>query len=108
MKESKSSYSLSHYFDLLNRKEQPITRQIREISPPREEFSTGLNILKALKTATDQKLNLMGLSRALGLKIGACQQIAERLQEEGLIDIEADQDTGNDNILLTRKGMELL
>ncbi len=107
MKESKS-YSLSHYFDLLKRKEQPLIRQVREISRPREEFSTGLNILKALKTSDNQRLTLMGLSRALGVKIGACQEIADRLQEEGLIDIEADQHTGNDNILLTQKGIELL
>lgn len=107
----KKSYSLSYLLD------EMIRRQ--EVSPGKSgtrsgsgtdqvlSLSAGLKIIKALKDADTSQMPLMLLARSTGMKIGPCQEMAERLQAEGLLNIEADDMSGNDMISLTQKGKDL-
>ena len=105
MKGSKG-FSLSSYFNELNKK-QDHTAQ-RESEGQSLTAVSSIEVLKALKGAPGHKLPLAALARAVNMKIGPCQDICDRLQEEDLIEIEPDQATGNDLIKITDKGMGLL
>jgi predicted transcriptional regulator len=104
-------YSLSYYFDELKRKQvKQVNRSGREISSEEITVSTtvSVEVLKTLKDAEDQKMPLTALAKAVHLKLGPFQELVEHLQEEKLIELEPDEDAGNDLIKLTQKGNELL
>ena len=104
MKGSKG-FSLSSYFDELNKKDDTAQR-----ASGRQSLTavSSIEALKALKGASGRRLPLAALARAVHMKIGPCQDICDQLQGEGLIEIEPDQATGNDLIKITDKGMDLL
>ncbi len=97
-------FSLSYYFEEL-RKYRKGPRGFSE-----ETFSTttSVAVLKTLKGAEEEKLTLTALARATKLKIASCQEVVDHLGDEGLVEIERDEETGNDLIALTSKGRDLL
>jgi len=102
-------FSLSHYFDELNRRQAEPGFQTRSAGPPPGISTVDLlAVLKALKATEDQQLPLTLLAKSAGMKIGYCEEIASRLADEGLIEIMPDDQTGNDRIVLTEKGMVAL
>ncbi|MDY6855717.1 MAG: hypothetical protein SWO11_13620 [Thermodesulfobacteriota bacterium] len=105
MKGSKG-FSLSSYFDELNKKQDHKEQRVSEGQSLTAVSS--IEVLKGLKGAPGYSLPLAALARAVNMKIGPCQDICDRLQGEGLIDIEPDQATGNDLIKITDKGMGLI
>jgi predicted transcriptional regulator len=104
--EDKRDFSLSYYFEELQKKETKVVK--RGVSE--ETFSTTAQLLalKALKGSEEQKLTLTALSKAVNLKIASCQELVEHLGDEGLVEVEADNEIGNDLVKLTQKGNELL
>jgi len=104
-------FSLSHYFDELNKKEEAkkeVRSGARSGAQGSPSFAANLSVLKSLMGAENHTLPFMALARASQLKLDACKEIVEGMQEEGLVEIEPDYATGNDLIRLTQKGKELL
>ncbi len=91
-------FSLSYFLDELNRRDNP--------SGPSEPVQTksgmpttaSISVLKTLMGCQNHTLSLMALAKKANLKIGESQMVAEHLQEEGLVDIEPDMETGNDTV----------
>jgi predicted transcriptional regulator len=103
-------YSLSYYFEELKRKQMKnVERGGREISSEETSMSTTISVevLKTLKDAAEQKMSLTALAKAVHLKLGPFEELVEHLQEEQLIELEPDENTGNDLVKLTQKGSEL-
>ncbi len=101
------SYSLSHLLDeMIKRQDQTPTMRGAQ-APPSVSITMGLAVIKALKGTDGSALPLTALARAAGMKIGPCQEAVEMLQNEGLVDIEPDDDSGNDVVKLTEKGEAL-
>jgi len=100
-------FSLSYYFEELRQRTYQKGPQ-KEVSEEKVSFTIRVAVLKTLKGMEEHKLTLMTLARSLNMKIATCQEIVEYLGEEGLVEIETDEETGNDLIKLTQKGTELL
>ena len=96
--ESNPNYSLSYF----------LNRQTKGIESAGFSATDLLAVLKALKTKDKYTSRLSALARTAKLKIAACQGICEVLEDEGLVTIEPDNETGNDTITLTEKGVESL
>ena len=99
-------FSLSYYLDELKRREGKKAQE--EVSAALSATTVSIEVLKAIKEAKDHQLPLTTLARKVNLKIAPCQEVCEHLRDEGLIEIEPDQETGNDWIKLSDKGMGLL
>ena len=95
---SKRDFSLSYFLD----------QQTRGVKAPAYAAADMLAVLKALKSSDNHTGRLLGIARASQLKIAACQEILEGLEREGLVTIEPDNETGNDKVTLTKKGVELI
>jgi predicted transcriptional regulator len=109
--EDKKEFSLSYYFEELKQREikQEQTKQgSREVSVEQTSTTTSVLVLKTLKEAQEQKMPLTALAKAVNLKLGPFEELVEHLEDEELIEIEADEKTGNDLIALTPKGRDLL
>ena len=96
--EPDKNYSLSYF----------LNQQTKEIATTGFSATDMLAVLKALKSKDKHTAKLTALARAAKLKIAACQQICEVLAQDGLVTIEPDNETGNDTVTLTEKGVESL
>jgi len=99
-------FSLSSLLDEMKIRENIINK--KENNPQEINISSGISLLKELKNNNHARLSLMSLARACNLTISKCQEIAQQLKSEGLVDIDIDDETGNDLIILTEKGKTLL
>ena len=107
--DTKINYSLSYYFDELKKREQAKSQKSMEKGVSKDvSIIKGVELLKALKEAQNNTMPLTALSRKVNLKVGPCQELCDELKAEGLIEIETDDETGNDRISLTDKGRALL
>lgn len=61
---------------------------MRGSNDPDTPISAELSIVKVLKESQDHALPLTMFARTAGMKIGQCQELTERLKDEGLVDIE--------------------
>ena len=106
---NQQTFSLSYLLDEMIRRQEKQKSQTRGGTSEDTTVTDGLMILKTLKSEGGAKgIPLMLLARKAGLKIGPCQEISEKLEDEGLVDIDEDDATGNDMIRLTEKGKNLL
>lgn len=99
-------FSLSYYFEEMRRKQYQAGP--RGFSEETVSTTASVAVLKTLKGAEEKKLTLMALARSVNLQIASCQEVVEHLGDEGLVEIEKDEETGNDLIALTPKGRDLL
>jgi len=99
-------YSLSYYFEFLRQKQ--IRRGYRKLAEDAYSTTDLVAALKVLKDSPQQPMPLTALARATGLRFGPCEELVEHLEDEGLVEVEEDERTGNDLIALTQKGEELL
>jgi len=97
-------FSLSYYFEELQRREQEKSQPNRSSEPTMTNI---LSVLKALKNAEGNSLKITALAKYSKLKLGVCQEITEYLENEGLAETEPDSE-GNDVIRLTEKGLNML
>lgn len=107
--ENPINYSLSYYFDELKRREQEKSEQsMTKGLSEGLSINNGIKVLKALKEAQNHTLSLMTLARSVNLKILPCQEICNELEKEKLIEVEPDNEMGNDQITLTGEGVKLI
>lgn len=99
---TEKNFSLSYLFDEMKRREGEAPERSSAYST-----SASLAILKALRDTHPQAASLTALARAAKVKVGPCQEILDHLQDEGLVEIQPDHETGNDLARLTQKGMDL-
>ncbi len=100
-------YSLSHYFDEMNKKHGR-ARGYAKQGPESLFFTKGLELLKTLEISENYETRLLELSRSAKMKIGECQEIVDQLRKESLVDVEPDESSGNDLVRITQKGKALL
>jgi predicted transcriptional regulator len=103
----KKGFSLSYYFEELTQKKTKINQR-GMLSEETISTTARIEVLKALKQTDKKKLSLTALARSVNLKIASCQEVVEYLRKEGLVEIETDEETGNDLVKLTQKGTQLL
>ena len=107
MKNEQKTFSLSHYFDELRRKKEE-KKGMKGGAHAGSSFAAHLSVIKSLMAAKDNAMPFMVLAKTSQLNLDACKEIIESLQEEGIVEIEPDYDTGNDLVRLTQKGKEAL
>jgi predicted transcriptional regulator len=107
MTNEQKSFSLSHYFDELRKREEK-KKETKSGVQRSSSFAARLSVIKSLMAADNNTLPFMALAKDSQLNLDACKEIIEGLQDEGLVEIDPDYATGNDRIRLTQEGKELL
>ncbi|MGA1864318.1 MAG: hypothetical protein ACMUHX_04580 [bacterium] len=105
MKDDQKQFSLSNYFDELGQKKKEKSSGPLRVG---SSFSAQMSVIKSLMTAENHTMPFMALARSSQLKLDVCQEIVNGLQDEGIVEVEPDYNTGNDKIKLTQKGKEVL
>jgi len=103
---TQKQFSLSSLFDEMKNRENIFNK--KDNNPKEVNISSGISLLKELKNNAHKSLSLMSLARACKITISRCQNIANQLKSEGLVEIDIDDETGNDQIILTEKGKTLV
>lgn len=99
------NYSLSNLLDeMIKRQDRSSSRNSKASMI---SIAAGMSIVKVLKDSHDHALPLTTLARSAGMKIWQCQELTEQLRDEGLVNIEQDDISGNDRIILTDKGLDM-